>query len=144
MQKEGTHAGRKAQKSNMMTRVFVTCVLVIQVIIFLLIKGHHADKITFDLLGFFNNHRILLVYLGIINFITFAAFAIDKYKAIKHKTRIRIVVLLGMAFAGGSLGGLIAMYLFKHKTKKNYFTTGIPLMIIMQLLLLFYIMNVGW
>lgn len=38
---------RKAEKGNMMSRVFIACIFVIQVIIFLMVKGHHADNITF-------------------------------------------------------------------------------------------------
>ena len=37
---------RKNVKDNMMSRVFIACVFVIQVIILLMIKGHHADNIT--------------------------------------------------------------------------------------------------
>ena len=49
-------------------------------------------------------------------------FAIDKVNAAEHRSRIRIVTLLGVAFIGGSAGGLLAMYLLHHKTKKDYFT----------------------
>ena len=72
------------------------------------------------------------------------AFAIDKFAAIEHRSRIRIVTLLGLSFLGGSFGGLLAMYLLRHKTKKDYFTIGIPLIIIMQIIVLFYIMNIPW
>lgn len=61
-----------------------------------------------------------------------AAFAIDKIAAIEGRSRIRIVTLLGLAFIGGSIGGLIAMYLFRHKIRKDYFTVGIPLIMVMQ------------
>lgn len=72
---------------------------------------------------------------------TFAAFAIDKIVAIERKPRIRIVTLLGLSFVGGSIGGIIAMYLHRHKTRKDYFTVGLPLIIVMQIVLLFYVMN---
>lgn len=134
---------RKAQKGNMMSRVFIACILVIQLIIFLVLKGHVTDNITFAFWSFFNNHKILIVYLGLINFITFAAFAVDKIAAIEHRFRIKIVTLLGLAFIGGSLGGLLAMYLFRHKINKDYFTVGILLMIIMQIVVIFYLMNVS-
>ena len=75
--------------------------------------------------------------------ITFVAFAIDKMNAIGHRSRISIVTLLGLAFIGGSLGGLLAMYLLNHKTTKDYFTVGIPLIILMQVVLLFYVLNIG-
>lgn len=85
-----------------------------------------------------------MAYLVIINFITFAAFAIDKIAAIERKSRIRIVTLLALAFFGGSIGGLIAMHLLRHKTRKDYFTVGIPLIMIMQVVLLLYAMNAKW
>ena len=132
---------RKAEKGNMMSRVFVSCILVIQVVLFLVLRGHHADHLTLAFWTFFDRHKILIAYLVIINFITFAAFAVDKIAAIERKSRIRIVTLLALAFFGGSVGGLIAMYLLRHKTRKDYFTVGIPLIMIMQVVLLFYAMN---
>ena len=64
--------------------------------------------------------------------------------AAEHRSRIRIVTLLGLAFVGGSLGSLLAVYLLRHKTKKDYFTIGIPLIIVMQIVVIFYVMNIGW
>lgn len=135
---------RKAVKDNMMSRVFIACIFVIQIVIFLAVKGHHADTITFTFWEFFIDHKMLLIYLGIINFVSFAAFAIDKVNAAEHRPRIRIVTLLGLAFIGGSVGGILAMYLLHHKTRKDYFTVGIPLIIIMQVVVAFYILNAGW
>lgn len=135
---------RKAVKDNMMSRVFIACVFVIQVVILLMVKGHHADTITFAFWKFFTDYKVLLIYFGIINFVAFVMFAIDKVNAAEHKSRIRIVTLLGVAFIGGSVGGLMAMYLLHHKTKKDYFTVGIPLIMIMQVVVAFYILNAGW
>ena len=135
---------RKAVKDNMMSRVFIACVFVIQVVILLMVKGHHADTITFAFWKFFTDYKVLLIYFGIINFVAFVMFAIDKVNAAEHRSRIRIVTLLGVAFIGGSVGGLMAMYLLHHKTKKDYFTVGIPLIMIMQVVVAFYILNAGW
>ena len=77
----------------------------------------------------------------VINFITLIAFAVDKIAAIEEKPRIRIVTLLGLAFIGGSIGGLIGMFVFRHKIKKDYFMVGVPLIIIMQVVVIFYLMN---
>lgn len=129
---------RKAVKENMMSRVWIICMLVIQVILFLLFKGQKTDVWNLDVNAFLETHKILKIYLGVINIVTFFFFAIDKYRAVKNKSRIRIVTLLGMAFAGGSVGALLGIYLLRHKTKKNYFTVGIPLMMVMQVLVLFY------
>lgn len=126
----------------MMSRVFVSSVLVIQVIIFLIIKGHIKSDLTFAFWEFLGRHKSLIVYLLAINILTLILFALDKIAAIENRSRIRIVTLLGLAFIGGSIGGLIAMYVFRHKTKKDYFTVGMPLIIIMQLVVIFFLMNV--
>lgn len=132
---------RKAVKENMMSRVFIICIFIIQIIILLIYKGHHAEHFTLAFWKFFAERRILLIYLGIMNLVTFIIFAIDKANACVHRSRIRIVTLLGLSFAGGSVGGLIAMYLLHHKTQKDYFTVGMPMIIIMQVVVLFYVMN---
>ena len=59
----------------------------------------------------------------------------------ERRGRIRILTLLGLSFIGGSVGGLIAMYAFRHKTKKDYFTVGLPLIMVMQVVVVFYLMN---
>ena len=112
---------RKARKNNMMSRVFVICVLIIQIIAFLMFKGMHQEKISFAFWEFFGQHKLLSIYLVIINIVTFIAFGIDKLKAVSHKYRIRIITLLGLAFAGGSAGGMLGMYVFRHKINKDYF-----------------------
>ena len=133
---------RKSVKDNMMSRVFLVCVLILQVIIILFIKGFHGNELNFDFLDFFGRNKILMIYLGIINVITFLAFAIDKLHAIKGKRRIRIITLLGLAFVGGSAGALLGMYTLRHKTKVYYFTVGIPLIMIMQAVVMFFVMNI--
>ena len=132
---------RKAEKGNMMSRVFIACVFVIQVVLFLVMQGVHGQRITFAFWEFFAKYKILLIYLGAINVVTLAAFAVDKIAAIEKRSRIRIVTLLGLCFVGGSLGGLIAMYLFHHKTKQDYFVVGVPLIMLMQIVVTFYLMN---
>ena len=132
---------KKAHKGTMMSRVFVISVFIIQIILFLMWKGYMNDKITLALWEPFLNHRILLIYFGIINFITFIVFAIDKVNAQEHRSRIKIVTLLGLSFIGGSIGALLAIYLLHHKTKKDYFTVGIPIIMIMQVIVLFYLLN---
>ena len=132
---------KKAHKGTMMSRVFVISVFIIQIILFLMWKGYMNDKITLALWEPFLKHRILLIYFEIINFITFIVFAIDKVNAQEHRSRIKIVTLLGLSFIGGSIGALLAIYLLHHKTKKDYFTVGIPIIMIMQVIVLFYLLN---
>ena len=56
---------------------------------------------------------------------------------------IRILTLIGLAFAGGTIGGLAAMYLFRHKTTKPYFTFGLPMILLAQVVLLVYLKSTG-
>lgn len=75
---------RKAQKGTMMSRVFVVCMLVIQIIIFLFIKGFHNDEITFAFWEFFDKWKVFLIYLLVINIVTLIAFGVDKINAVEH------------------------------------------------------------
>ena len=54
---------RKAVKENMMSRVFIICIFIIQIIILLIYKGHHAEHFTLAFWKFFAERRILLIYL---------------------------------------------------------------------------------
>jgi len=60
-------------------------------------------------------------YLIIINIIAFIAYAVDKYKAINNKRRISEMTLYTIGFIGGFLGSILAMILFRHKTRKFRF-----------------------
>lgn len=132
---------RKSVKDNMMSRVFVACVFVIQVVAYLFFKGQKGQELTFSFWEFFAANKFLIVYIIAINVITLVAFGIDKINAIKRRGRIRILTLLGLSFIGGSAGGLIAMYAFRHKTQKDYFTVGLLLIMVMQVVVVFYLMN---
>ncbi|MGO4938195.1 DUF1294 domain-containing protein [Fundicoccus sp. Sow4_H7] len=68
-------------------------------------------------------------------FINLIYFRTDKYKAKHNQRRIQNRTLLSLAFIGGSIGGLIAMYVFRHKTKQMAFVVGIPLMLVIQIVL---------
>ena len=132
---------RKAVKENMMCRVFVVCVLVIQMLLILFFINHHGQPVNLALLDFFAARPVLMVYLGLINGITLILFGLDKRRAVRQKRRIPIVTLLGCSFVGGALGGLMGMYMFRHKTRKDYFTLGLPLMLVMQAAAVFVMMN---
>ena len=58
---------RKSVKENMMSRVFIACVLVIQVVAYLFFKGARGQEITFAFWEFFAAHKYLIVYLLAIN-----------------------------------------------------------------------------
>lgn len=73
-----------------------------------------------------------LIYPLAINFATFLLFAIDKHRAIKGEWRISEATLLVFCAFGGSIGGLVGMYVCHHKTKKNKFRIGVPAILILQ------------
>lgn len=134
---------RLLAKCVMLSRVYAVCMGVIQLIIFLWLEGFHAQEINFAIVDFFEKNKILLMYLLVINGVAFRLYGLDKWLAIEHKSRIRIVTLLLVALLGGSIGALIAMYVFRHKTRKIYFTIGVPLILIMQIIVIFYAMNLA-
>jgi uncharacterized membrane protein YsdA (DUF1294 family) len=74
----------------------------------------------------------LLIIYAAVNIITWGLYGIDKYKAIKHHYRIPEKTLLLMA-AMGPIGGLIGMYLFRHKTRKPVFQFLLPLFLILHI-----------
>ncbi|MBO7452987.1 MAG: DUF1294 domain-containing protein [Clostridiales bacterium] len=86
--------------------------------------------------------KFLVIYLIVINIITFILYGVDKFSAKSHGPRIRISVLLIFAGIGGSLGALLGMYIFKHKTKKWYFFITVPLMLILHAgIITIYLLN---
>ena len=62
---------------------------------------------------------------------------IDKSKAKQHLYRISEKVLFTVAIIGGSLGVWLGMYLFHHKTKHWYFVWGIPMIVIIQMIIIY-------
>ncbi len=82
--------------------------------------------------------NILFYYLILVNIIAFITIYIDKKKAIKHKWRIKESTLFLLSIIGGSIGTLLGMYTFRHKTKHLKFTLGIPLIIIIQILIFIF------
>lgn len=68
----------------------------------------------------------LTYYLAGINFITWAAYGLDKGRAKAGKWRVPERTLLILTAVGGSIGALAAMLMFRHKTKKPKFVIGVP------------------
>ena len=77
----------------------------------------------------------LIAYLLIINAVGFTLMLLDKYKAKKKRWRIPEATLLGTAAIGGSIGVLLGMYCFRHKTRHPQFSVGVPLILGIQLIL---------
>ena len=73
-----------------------------------------------------------ICYLVLINLLTFAAYGIDKRKAQKRLAYQRVYAA-ALAAAGGSVGALLGMQIFRHKTKHPKFTVGVPLILLVQI-----------
>ena len=82
--------------------------------------------------------HVVLIYLAVINVVTFFMYGIDKWKAKKSKWRIRETALLGLAVLGGSIGAWLGMKVWHHKTQHKKFKYGVPAIIIVQLALIVY------
>ncbi|MEE3468461.1 MAG: DUF1294 domain-containing protein [Eubacterium sp.] len=76
---------------------------------------------------------VVIAYLVMINIITFIVFGVDKAKAKSHSWRIPEKTLFLLALVGGSIGAIIGMHTFRHKTRKWYFVIGMPLILVAQL-----------
>ena len=83
--------------------------------------------------------EIIVFYLVIINLFSFLLFWRDKRLATQRSIRIPESVLLTSALVGGSIGAIVSMYLFRHKTRKPKFVIGIPIIIIIQIIFLFVV-----
>lgn len=82
-----------------------------------------------------NAITLILVYLAVINFISFATMGVDKSKARKRSWRIPESTLFVLALIGGSIGSIAGMHLFHHKTRHWYFLYGMPAILIIQILI---------
>ncbi len=84
---------------------------------------------------------ILCGYLIVLNLLLFVLMGRDKAAAQRGTRRTPETTLLALAVIGGSVGGLLGMVLFRHKTRKIAFRIGLPLILICQLLLAGYLLK---
>ena len=80
-------------------------------------------------------YESLAIGILVWNLITFLIMGLDKRKAIKQRRRISESTLLALAFLLGAPGVLIAMFVFRHKTRKPLFLVLVPLALIENVLL---------
>ena len=79
--------------------------------------------------------KILVIYLLLINAIGFILMLVDKIKAKKKLWRIPEATLFLVAVIGGSIGSILGMYTFRHKTKHIKFIVGMPLILAAQIVI---------
>lgn len=83
--------------------------------------------------------KLVFTYLFLINAAGFLIMLIDKQKARKNRWRIPERVLIGIATVGGSFGIMAGMRIFRHKTRHEKFTVGVPVILALQILFAVFI-----
>ena len=82
--------------------------------------------------------KTIILYLIGINVVTFLVYGLDKWKAKRDAWRISESTLLLLAAAGGSVGALLGMQIFRHKTKHVKFMAGVPAILFVQVALVIW------
>ncbi len=85
--------------------------------------------------------RIIAYYLIVVNLIGFALMGIDKRRAIKKLWRIPESTLFIIALIGGSIGSILGMRTFRHKTRHWYFVYGMPAILFLQIAAVIALIN---
>ncbi|WP_322099576.1 DUF1294 domain-containing protein [Gottfriedia endophytica] len=80
----------------------------------------------------------LVLYLIIINLISLFVMGLDKYRAKHGMWRIRERTLFLLAIVGGSVGSILGMYFFRHKTKHVKFVFGFWFIFLIQCVLYYF------
>ena len=85
--------------------------------------------------------QTIIYILIVINVITFLIYGIDKWKAKQGSWRISEATLLTLAVVGGSIGALLGMQVWHHKTLHKKFKYGLPLILLAQITLIYLIIK---
>ena len=81
----------------------------------------------------------ILIYILIVNVITFFIMWFDKHEAKIGDWRVPEKTLFLLVLLGGGIGGIAGMYAFRHKTRKWYFKIGFPAILIIQVIVIIYV-----
>lgn len=79
--------------------------------------------------------QIAGLYLLLINGVGFLLMGIDKRRAKRGTWRISEKSLFLPPLLGGTVGAILGMRVFHHKTKHWYFRYGLPALLVLQLAL---------
>ena len=85
--------------------------------------------------------QMLGLYLLLVNLAGFLLMGVDKRRARRGAWRVSEKALFLPAVLGGSVGCILGMRVFHHKTKHWYFKFGMPAILILQLALCLWL---GW
>ena len=80
--------------------------------------------------------QALLAYMSIVSIVLLILMGMDKSRAKNHEWRIADRTLFTLAIAGAAAGGVLGMYLFRHKTRHNRFAFGFPLLAAIQIFII--------
>ena len=83
----------------------------------------------------------MFIYVVFTNLLLFILMGLDKRKAKLNHWRISEKTLFSLALIGGSIGGILGIYTFRHKTKHLKFTLGFPIIFLFQLISIFLFLN---
>lgn len=86
---------------------------------------------------------IILLYLAIVSLVSVIVTIFDKLRAKSGGWRVPEKTLLLLSFLGGSVAMLFIMNIVHHKTNKPKFMIGIPLIIVLQCFIAYYIYKYG-
>lgn len=81
----------------------------------------------------------MLPYLILINAASLLLMLQDKKNAMRKGPRVPEIILLGSAMLGGSIGAVLGMFFFRHKTRKPLFSIGLPLILLAHMGIFFII-----
>lgn len=85
--------------------------------------------------------KFIFIYIAFTNILLFTLMSIDKQRAKLNQWRISEKTLFILALIGGSIGGILGMYTFRHKTKHLKFTLGFPAIVLFQIISVYLFFN---
>ncbi len=90
-----------------------------------------------------NGFQLLFAYFIVITVVTFFAFGLDKMKSVSASPvrRTSEKALWFLSAIGGSVGALLGMHFFRHKTKKVSFQAGIIVIVALQICLVVFFLS---
>lgn len=95
------------------------------------------------MLEFLREHAVIICYVVIVSIIAVIVTAMDKIRAINSGRRIPEILLFLLAALGGSAMMLVMMLLIRHKTKHKKFMIGIPIIIVLQAVAVYFLIRMG-
>lgn len=86
-----------------------------------------------------DSFKFIFWTIALLNALAFILIGNDKYKSRHNQWRIREKTFFIVSAFGGSVGVLVGMYFFRHKTRHASFVWGIPIILMLQIAVIYYI-----